>query len=88
MGNTNSNIEWAKSFATFFLLKVFDSRNNRRFSFSFEKIQNLIVYKLYNSLVELFLPAQEKLENLDQNSHVIWTNLEVKTCHAQGKKFV
>jgi hypothetical protein len=34
----------------FFLLKLFDWRNNRRFSFFFEKIQNLILYKLYYSL--------------------------------------
>ncbi len=30
--------------------------------------------------------ALELLENLDQWSHVIWTNLEVMTCQAQAKK--
>ncbi len=32
------------------------------------------------------MPAHEKLENLDQESHVIWTNLEARLAKRRTKK--
>jgi hypothetical protein len=61
-----------KALRHFFLLKVFDWRNNRRFSFFFEKIQNLLLYKLYYSL-QIYVS-----ERMSFMSHTVFSNIFLK----------